>query len=479
MLFNSLKYAIFLPVVFALYWIIPHKYRCWLLLIASYYFYMSWNIKYVLLIAFITAVAYFAGLGIEKKINGKIVVFISAFLSLSLLFVFKYFGLFFDTANNILSHFAISLHPVTLKLILPVGISFYTFQAIGYVIDVYRKEVPAEHNYILFATFISFFPQLVAGPIERTSNLLPQIRDEKDFDYDKAVYGVKLICVGLYKKIVIADNLAPYVDRIYNNISSYTGFSIVLATLLFTIQIYCDFSGYTDIARGSAKLLGIDLMENFKSPFFSTTIREYWSRWHISLSTWFKDYFYIPLGGNRKGKARHSINLFLTFLVSGLWHGANWTFVLWGSLHGLLRVFENVFKIKEAKKRFSVEWWVRCLVIFIAVSGFFPCFRANSLSDIWYAYSHMLDGVINPASYLHDGFANTTGIEMGTSALITCILVYLLPLTLYDFFSLKTDVLIWIGERKTAVRYLFYAVIVFIILFFHYVGEVSFIYFQF
>lgn len=478
MLFNSLKYAIFLPVVFALYWIIPHKYRCWLLLIASYYFYMSWNIKYVLLIAFITAVAYFAGLGIEKKINGKIVVFISAFLSLSLLFVFKYFGLFFDTANIILSHFAISLHPVTLKLILPVGISFYTFQAIGYVIDVYHKEVPAEHNFILFATFISFFPQLVAGPIERTSNLLPQIRDEKVFDYDKAVYGVKLICVGLYKKIVIADNLAPYVDRIYNNISSYTGFSIVLATLLFTIQIYCDFSGYTDIARGSAKLLGIDLMENFKSPFFSQSLKEFWSRWHISLSTWFKDYFYIPLGGNRKGQLRRYINVFLTFLASGLWHGANWTFVVWGALHGAARCTENILGIKPSKNK-NVVWWLRCVVVFIFVSLFFGCFRANSVSDVGYAYSHMLAGITSPVNYLRNGFANTTGIEMGTSALITCILVYLLPLTLYDFFSLKTDVLIWIGERKTAVRYLFYAVIVFIILFFHYVGEVSFIYFQF
>lgn len=262
---------------------------------------------------------------------------------LSVLAFFKYFNFLFQELVTIVGFFSIKIEPIVLNILLPVGISFYTFQTLSYVIDVYKGKVEPEKSFLTYATFVSFFPQLVAGPIERASNLLPQIKNMESirFDYDKATYGVKLITWGLFKKLVIADVLAVYVDKVYDAPTSFTGFALLLAMFFFTIQIYCDFSGYSDMAVGSAKLIGIDLMTNFKSPYFSQSIKEFWSRWHISLSTWFKDYFYIPLGGNRCSNVRHCINLLLTFLLSGLWHGANITFVIGGEIHGLILVAES------------------------------------------------------------------------------------------------------------------------------------------
>lgn len=322
MLFNSLQYAIFLPIVFIIYWAIPNRYRWFLLLIASYYFYMSWNPKYVVLILGTTLISYFASLLIERSDSKKkkqIILFIAAFVCLGVLFVFKYFNFAIESFCSLFSCFGIELHPTTLKLLLPVGISFYTFQTMSYVIDVYRGDVKAEHHFGYYATFISFFPQLVAGPIERTSNLLPQIKAEHKFNYDEAMYGAELMLLGFFKKIAVADIVSVYVDNGFHKLRTCTNFDLLLISLLFTIQIYCDFSGYSDIAIGSAKLLGIDLMSNFKSPYFSSTLKEFWGRWHISLSTWFRDYVYIPLGGNRCSKIRCDLNLFITFLISGLW----------------------------------------------------------------------------------------------------------------------------------------------------------------
>lgn len=333
MLFNSLQYAVFLPVVFVLYWTIPNRFRWVVLLVTSYYFYMSWNAQYVFLILFTTIVSYLAGILLEcakKQSQKKAVVWVTAIACFGLLFLFKYFNFFFDSITAVCDKLTIHIDPVTLKLLLPVGISFYTFQTFSYVIDVYREDIRAERHLGIYATFISFFPQLVAGPIERTRNLLPQIKEVHSFDYKTATYGMKLMAWGFFKKTVIADNLARIVDHVYDNVSAYPGFSLVLATLFFTIQIYCDFSGYSDIARGTASLMDIKLMENFRSPYYSASIKEFWGRWHISLSTWFRDYVYIPLGGNRKGRVKTYINLVVTFLVSGLWHGANWTYVIWG-----------------------------------------------------------------------------------------------------------------------------------------------------
>lgn len=333
MLFNSISFAIFLPIVFCVYWELPHKFRCTLLLIASYYFYMSWNPKYVVLILLTTAVSFTAALLVEKYESAKLkklTLVIAVMLCLMVLFYFKYFNFFVNSILGILDIFAIKLHPITVSVLLPVGISFYTFQTLSYVIDVYRGNVKAEHNFVIYATFISFFPQLVAGPIERTSNLLPQIKSKKEFDYESAAYGLKLMAWGFFKKLAIADVVSIYVDRAYSSIYTCTGFDLVIAVFFFTIQIYCDFSGYSDIAIGTAKLLNINLMTNFKSPYYSLSIKEFWSRWHVSLSTWFRDYVYIPLGGNRCSKLKRDRNLILTFLASGLWHGANWTYIAWG-----------------------------------------------------------------------------------------------------------------------------------------------------
>lgn len=333
MLFNSISYAIFLPIVFSIYWIVPHNIRWIVLLISSYYFYMSWNIQYVLLILFTTLVSYLAALlleRIEENSIKKLLLFITVLICLSILIFFKYFNFFSFNIASFVSFIGIDLDPILLDIILPVGISFYTFQTLSYVIDVYKGDISAERHFGYYATFISFFPQLVAGPIERTRNLLPQIKSKVEFSYKQATYGLKLISWGLFKKIVIADTLAVYVQPVYKNPYEYNGFALLLGSLFFTIQIYCDFSGYSDIAIGSSKLLGINLMRNFHSPYFSSSIKEFWSRWHISLSTWFRDYLYIPLGGNRSGNIRKYLNIIFTFFISGLWHGANWTFVIWG-----------------------------------------------------------------------------------------------------------------------------------------------------
>lgn len=384
MLFNSWQFAIFLPIVFILYWIIPHRFRWILLLTASYYFYMSWNVKYVVLILFTTVVSYIAAILLERARDRRIkkaIVSITLIVCLGVLVAFKYFNFLFGALTEILAVFTIHINPVTLHLLLPVGISFYTFQTLSYVIDVYRGKVSVERHFGIYATFISFFPQLVAGPIERTENLLPQIKAKHVFNYNQAAYGMRLIAWGLFKKMVIADNLAVYVDIEYDNVFQFRGFALILATIFFTIQIYCDFSGYSDIARGTAKLMGIELMENFSSPYFSTSIKEFWSRWHISLSTWFRDYVYIPLGGNRTKKLRHYFNLLVTFLVSGLWHGASWTFLIWGGVHGVAQIIENAFGISMNKKRGSFLWLVRVCLVFIFVAFAWVFFRAQSITE--------------------------------------------------------------------------------------------------
>lgn len=478
MLFNSLHFAIFLPIVFGIYWLIPNKYRWFILLLSSYYFYMSWNAKYVVLILGTTLISFFAGLIIEDNSNKKIknvVLALTLILCLGTLFVFKYLDFFFDSLNQICSLFTIKLSPITVSLILPVGISFYTFQTLSYVIDVYREDIKAERNFGIYAAFISFFPQLVAGPIERTRNLLPQIKGNKMFDYSDAVYGVKLMAWGFFKKMVVADNLAVFVDQVYSNVNNYQGFSLLLATIFFTIQIYCDFSGYSDIARGCAKLFNIKLIENFKSPYFSTTIKEFWSRWHISLSTWFKDYVYIPLGGNRCSKLRRSINLLLTFLVSGLWHGASWTFVLWGGIHGVGQIIENLLGIKPVKSN-CFKRTVRIIFVFIFVSLTWVFFRASNFSSALYIFKNMFVGIFNPRSYIVSGLYS---FNIPPFRLIGKCLIYIVPLFVFDFFNIFLDPLTWIGKQNRFVRYSIYSLLLILILLFHHVGEVSFIYFQF
>lgn len=483
MLFNSLSYAIFLPVVFGFYWLLPHRFRWVLLLASSYYFYMSWNVRYVVLILFTTIVSYISALAMERmesKSKKKLVLAVTLIACLGVLFVFKYFNFFSDSVSSFARMLSIPMHPVTLKLMLPVGISFYTFQTLSYVIDVYKGDVEVERHFGVYATFVSFFPQLVAGPIERSRNLLHQIREKHIFDYNCASYGMKLLTWGFFKKLVVADNLAVYVDRIYNHPPLYEGGSLIVATVFFTFQIYCDFSGYSDIAKGTAQLMGIDLMTNFDSPYFSASIKEFWSRWHISLSTWFRDYVYIPLGGNRVSRMRHYLNLILTFLVSGLWHGANWTFVVWGGLHGFMQVAEQIAGLpaasrKQGGEKQGLKWWLRVLAVFVLVCLAWIFFRANTLGDAWYLLTHMFAGLDNPYQYVRQ---IATDLDMWIPRAVHLSL-YLLLLLVYDYASLKNDVITWVSSRSTAVRYAFYFGLVTLIIFSRSITESTFIYFQF
>lgn len=482
MLFNSLKFGIFLPIVFAIYWILPKKFRWCVLLISSYYFYMSWNVKYVVLILGTTFISWICALLLEKakKPNiKKLFVFLTIAICLGVLFCFKYFNFISDSISNLFAMFAIPMHPITLNLLLPVGISFYTFQTFGYVIDVYRGDIKAERHFGKYATFISFFPQLVAGPIERTSNLLPQIKNLKDFDCDSAIYGLKIMAWGFFKKLAIADALAVYVDAIYNNLEDFTGFPLVFASFLFAIQIYCDFSGYSDIAIGTARLFGINLMQNFKSPYFSSSIKEFWSRWHISLSQWFRDYVYIPLGGNRCNKIRNSFNLLITFLLSGLWHGANWTFVIWGGLHGIMQIIEKfIFKKSNRKKEFSVniKWICSVILVFILCNIAWVFFRASTFDDALYIFKNALTGIIHPRSYILSGLSNMGILRRN----LIEILIPLLFLFSYDFASLKTDVIGWVSKRNLIIKWVIYITIFFLIAFLRPVNSGGeFIYFQF
>lgn len=468
MLFNSMAYAIFLPSVFIIYWCIPSKFRWTLLLVASYYFYMMWNPKYVILIAFTTVVSYSCGLLLEKtssKISRKILVFSALILCLGVLFVFKYYNFTLDT----LSHF-ISFKPRYLKLLLPVGISFYTFQTLSYVIDVSRKKIKAEKNLGIYATFVSFFPQLVAGPIERSENLLPQIKEKHIFNIEATRYGIGLTVWGIYKKVIVADNIAIYVDEVYGNVYNYSGFSLVLATLLFTVQIYCDFSGYSDIATGSAKLLGIELMENFKSPYFSESVKEFWSRWHISLSTWFRDYLYIPMGGNRVKPLRTHFNVVVTFLVSGLWHGASWNFVIWGGLHGVTQVCENALGIKKKSDR-KILSFLRKIPVFLFVAYAWIFFRVDNYQQGIYVTKSLFLGLTHPLQYFSKGIAT---INLPKELLLCTTLLFV-----YDYISLKTDLIEWVCTKNAILRHAILISMIILLLLIGYAGKSTFVYFQF
>lgn len=481
MLFNSFQFAVFLPIVFIIYWSIPHKYRWVLLLISSYYFYMSWNVKYVFLILFTTVVSYSCALLLESTDNvlrKKEYMVLTLVVSLGILFFFKYFNFLSESICDFVKVFSIPIHPVTLNLMLPVGISFYTFQTLSYVIDVYRGEVKAEHHLGKYAAFISFFPQLVAGPIERTSNLLPQITKEHFFNYEDASYGLKLMAWGFYKKIVIADTLALYVDPVYGNLRMYKGLALIMSTVLFTIQIYCDFSGYSDIAIGTAKLFGINLMKNFNSPYFSASIKEFWSRWHISLSTWFRDYVYIPLGGNRCKKLRNYINLIVTFLLSGLWHGANWTYVMWGAIHGIAQVIEKVLtgNKKYHRETYSFKWLLSVIGVFVFCNVGWVFFRASSLQEAVYVFQYALEGIASPVAYIMAGIAD---MQMDRYILLY-LFILIMILALYDFRSLKYDVIQKVSEKRLAVRWAYYIVLALLIVLFSQKGVAAeFVYFQF
>lgn len=388
MLFNSLEFLLFFPIVCIVYFLLgKNKFRNPFLLIASYYFYMNWKPIYAVLILTSTILTYGCGLLVEKysgdKKKQKGFLTISLVLNFTILFVFKYFNFLNDSIFGLLSCVGLRWPVPNLDILLPVGISFYTFQAVGYSIDVYRGSIQAEKDFFTYALFVSFFPQLVAGPIERAKNLLPQFHEEHKFNPDDVIEGFKLMIWGFFMKLCVADVISEYVDAVYNNVANHNGASLTLATFFFAFQVYCDFAGYSNIAIGSAKVMGFRLMQNFRQPYLSFSIKEFWRRWHISLSSWFMDYIYIPLGGNRVKYSRHLLNLMITFLISGLWHGANWTFVIWGALHGTYLIVENIIRkfiySPENKTIVSKLFSTSVCFFFICIAWIF--FRANNITD--------------------------------------------------------------------------------------------------
>ena len=395
MLFNSYHFIVFFPIVLLVYFIIPRKLRYIWLLVASYYFYMSWNVTYSLLIAFSTLITYIGGLLLDKtkKIGIKKLIVGSIFtVNIGILFTYKYLDFFVDISNDLMKLLNVDITANKFDLILPVGISFYTFQALSYIMDVYRGEIKIEKNIAKYALFVSFFPQLVAGPIERSKNLLSQVSKVDKinlWNYNRIANGLILMCWGFFQKMVIADRVAIIVNNVYNSYWKYDGVELVVATVLFSIQIYCDFASYSTIAIGAANVMGFNLMENFNTPYFAISIKDFWSRWHISLSTWFKDYLYIPLGGNRCKKPRYCFNIFLTFLVSGLWHGASWSFVVWGMLHGLYQILSTlttpvrkwIIAKTNVKKDVLSYKLGQMIITFLIVNFTWVFFRAETLTD--------------------------------------------------------------------------------------------------
>ena len=387
MLFNSIDFAIFLPIVFILYWFVTQKslqLQNVLLVVASYFFYAWWDWRFLSLILFSTLVDYFVGLHLSKvtnKTKRKGLLWISIIANIGLLVFFKYYNFFVESFSAAFTFFGLDFTSSTLKIILPVGISFYTFQTLSYTIDVYRNKLDPTPNFIQFTAFVSFFPQLVAGPIERATNLLPQFSVKRVFDSKFAISGLHLIVWGLFKKVVVADNCAFFVNQIFDGASGHSSMELFLGAVLFGFQIYGDFSGYSDIAIGVARLFGFTLMVNFSFPYFSRDIAEFWRRWHISLSTWFRDYLYIPLGGSRGSSYKRIRNVLIVFLVSGFWHGANWTFIIWGGIHALLFLPLLMFNKNRTyvnESKMSLKQLPKILVTFILVTFVWIFFRADN-----------------------------------------------------------------------------------------------------
>lgn len=417
MIFNSLEFIIFFIVVVALYFAMPHRMRWVLLLAASYIFYMAWRAELIILILFSTLANYWVSHQIHRS-DGKRkknLLILSLVINFGLLLIFKYFIFLSDSAYLLMGQLGFTVTPSEFDIILPMGISFYTFQAAAYTIDVYRGQIAPVKNYGKFSLFITFFPQLVAGPIERSKNLIPQFDREHHFDLSRMMGGLKLMAWGFFQKVVIADRIAVCVNTIYGDVSSYSGLTFVLASTLFAFQIYCDFGGYSHIAMGAAQVLGFDLMRNFDRPFLSKDIRAFWKRWHISLSSWFMDYLYIPLGGSRHGFVKKQRNLLITFALSGLWHGANWTYLVWGMINGIFIIFENtvdklVGKTIEIKVRVLSNLVDVCKILFTFAFFVFSVifFRANSLQDGLYIVEHLLWGFrqwLTP-QYLYETITN-------------------------------------------------------------------------
>ena len=478
MLFNSIDFAIFLPIVFLLYWFVTNRnlrLQNFLIVISSYIFYGWWDWRFLSLIIFSTVVDYSVGLGLEKQtsqLKRKILLLSSILVNLGFLGFFKYYNFFLENFTQAFSLFGNEIQGDSLNIVLPVGISFYTFQTMSYSIDVYRRKLEPTKDFLAFAAFVGFFPQLVAGPIERATNLLPQMLNRRQFEYSRAVDGLRQILWGLFKKIVIADNCAEYANQIFNNQADYSGSTLVIGVLFFAFQIYGDFSGYSDIAIGTARLMGIDLMRNFAFPYFSRDIAEFWRRWHISLSTWFRDYLYIPLGGSRGNTFSKVKNTFIIFIVSGFWHGANWTFIVWGALNAIY--FLPLLLLKRNRKNLETIGQGKLLPSFKELLSMMVTFALTLLAWIFFRAENVGEAFI----YLSTIFSST----LFTLPEVLPKTIFLL---LFIFIAIE-----WLGRESEyaiekfhlklpkPIRWAFYYIIAMIIFLFQGSPQ-QFIYFQF
>ncbi len=465
MQFDSYIYAVFLPLVFAGYWLLRNKllWQNMFLLAASYIFYGWWDWRFLGLIIITSTSTFLSGLVIknDRSRRSKIWLSLNIILNLGILAAFKYFNFFKDSFADILRLFGANPDFPTINILLPVGISFYTLQAISYSFDVYNGKAKPTRNVIAFFVYIAFFPQLVAGPIERARNLLPQFLKRKSFDYYNAVIGMRQILWGLVKKLVIADNLAGYVDNLLYHPSVMSGSSIIMASILFAFQIYADFSGYSDIAIGSARLFNIKLLPNFNYPFFSRNMKELWQRWHISLMTWLKEYLYFPLGGSRRGKWRTCINIMIVFAISGLWHGADWTFIIWGAVNGLMLLPFVFFQKKSSTNHARFRDIPKCILTFLIFALIFLSFRSPNIAHLQECINTLVHG-----SYLT--------LPMGITAFY-----YIIPFVIIEWLGRRQEFPIMTLNMPTILRWVIYWLLLFIIAFYGVKADIQYIYFQF
>jgi alginate O-acetyltransferase complex protein AlgI len=478
MLFNSFEFLLFFPLVTLLYFGFPQKWRWALLLLASCCFYMFFIPKYILILFFTIIIDYYAGIQLERIENlkkRKLFLIASLVANIGILVLFKYYN-FINENISYIAECVNAKNPIpALNIILPIGLSFHTFQAMSYTIEVYRRKQKAETHFGIYALYVMYYPQLVAGPIERPQNVLWQFRQEHKFEYNRVVSGLKQMLWGLFKKVVVADRLTQFVDIVYQNPDDYFGFPIIWATLFFTIQIYCDFSGYSDIALGASRVMGIELMENFKRPYLSKSISEFWSRWHISLSTWFKDYLYIPLGGNRTTVTRWYFNLFFVFMVSGFWHGANFTFIAWGALHGVYLIAAilwkkvNPIKAKQIHNEFGFTGIFNMAFTFFLVAIAWVFFRAANVNDALTIFKNALKL----------DFSNLIGVPNFSTKTVLLMFVLTLIVFISDFILEKRNQAFFYNFKNKSANYVLMYLLLISIIVFGVFSKQNFIYFQF
>lgn len=474
MLFNSFEFLLFFPIVTILYFLLPFRFRWALLLAASCFFYMFFIPEYILILFFTIIIDYFAGIQLERIRNPKKRKYFligSLVANIGILVIFKYYNFLNSNITTVLDAFNTHNPIPVMSIILPIGLSFHTFQAMSYTIEVYRGNQKAEKHFGVYSLYVMYYPQLVAGPIERPQNVLHQFKENHKPDYERIRSGLMQMLWGLFKKVVIADRLTLFVDAVYKDPTSYQGMPLIWATIFFSFQIYCDFSGYSDMALGASKVMGIDLMQNFRMPYLAKSIKSFWSRWHISLSTWFRDYLYIPLGGNRVSKSRWYFNLFIVFMISGLWHGANWTFIIWGALHGAYLVAGILLEPAEKKFLQKSSFFfntIKRLFVFLLVAVAWVFFRASSVSDAMYIISHFHKIDTN---YLFGVPSAST-----VNNILSIVLILLLILSDYYFeWAEKNQPLL----KNNFIRYAFAIILMVLIYTIGVFESASFIYFQF